>query len=1086
MKAIDFVVRESAGGLQRGTMSADVSNQLIVAGSGQEISINARQSDFASQVRSGDQLVITLSDGRVITIDNFFNDAGAPNRLFVSADGYLNEVSFVDAGQGNLFAQYGPTSEWGKWSPADDLIFFGNSEVAGVPLADGDGDVSMLGAALLGGGSLLGGGAAVAAGVVGAAVLGGIGGGGGDDGDTGTLPAPILPYVNGVDTGIVIGGDDNKTDEIIVTGGGAPGSTVEVTIGDKVVETVIDGDGTFEAVFKDDDFPADGVYDTKVVVTDGTKPPVDLDGPSYDIDLTPPELTFTDGTESTGDFFNAVSFAEGVTITGTGEAGATVAVTIAGVTRTTAVSGTGTWTATWEKGTLEGGEYTTGISAVTTDSHGNSKPFVDKLVVDTLTDVTINSDISTSINGMVVVGDGVVNGVEHGRGAMFSGTAQAGSSVVVAIGTVTHTVTASQSGTWSATFSSTELAAGKYDGSITATATDPRGNVDRATGSFHVDTFVSDLAITSTTGGDDGVINGFEVGNALTVTGRTEIGTTSLIVELNGIEVPATVRADGSWSATFAAGSITTGDYTATMTATATDAAGNVDSATASVRVDTLAGMVTIDSTPVEGDDIVNLNEIIDPLASGVTLTGTSDAGARVTVTMNGVSHTVTTDPQGKWSALFADGEIARGDYTANISATITDPYGNTLSATDSVRVDTRVDNLSVNQAGIAGDNIISASEYNGKVTVTGTTEVGSTSVIVTVGSATVAASGAASGIWTAQFDANALPSGTGTHEINVLATDRAGNTKLAATTVQVDTEVVPFDMTSDPAGDDDSVNIAEAAGGIDLAGTVEAGSRVQVRFDGKDFGLADVDAAGNWSMTIPESALRTGPAYDAEISVTATDRVGNSDRITDTLTIDMDAPDGPVIASHTAVDDGGTRSISIDTALDGSGTADDYSVFEVKGNGAITEVQPRETTDDFLNETFFTFSPTVPNGSNLIVRATDDAGNSSGTYVVLDGQNFANNVDLANGSLGQHQIESLNLDFAEAARVVIDEASLLALSTQTNTLTVHGTREDAVTIEGGEARGTQTVNGQTFNQFAVGAEGTLLIDQDITNVQII
>ena len=64
MNAIDFVVRGSAGGMQRGTISADATNQVIVAGAGQEISINARQSDFASQVRSGDQLVITLADGR--------------------------------------------------------------------------------------------------------------------------------------------------------------------------------------------------------------------------------------------------------------------------------------------------------------------------------------------------------------------------------------------------------------------------------------------------------------------------------------------------------------------------------------------------------------------------------------------------------------------------------------------------------------------------------------------------------------------------------------------------------------------------------------------------------------------------------------------------------------------------------------------------------------------------------------------------------------------------------------------------------------------------------------------------------------
>jgi len=89
MKAIDFIVRSSAGGLQRGTVSADATNQIIVAGSGQEISLNARQSDFASQVRSGDQLVITLSDGRMITIDNFFKAQLALIMRAVRSVGFL-------------------------------------------------------------------------------------------------------------------------------------------------------------------------------------------------------------------------------------------------------------------------------------------------------------------------------------------------------------------------------------------------------------------------------------------------------------------------------------------------------------------------------------------------------------------------------------------------------------------------------------------------------------------------------------------------------------------------------------------------------------------------------------------------------------------------------------------------------------------------------------------------------------------------------------------------------------------------------------------------------------------------------------
>ncbi|MEP1768703.1 MAG: Ig-like domain-containing protein [Sulfitobacter sp.] len=1060
MKAIDFVVRGSAGDMQRGTVSADAQNQVIQAGAGQEISINARQSDFASQVRSGDQLVITLADGRSITIDNFFNDSGEANRLFVSADGYLNEVSFVDAGQGNLYAQYGPTAEWGKWSPSDELIFLGNSEVAGVPLpAGGADDVSMLGAALLGGSGLLGAGGAVAAGLGAAAVVGGLSGGGGDDAD-----GPTAPFVNDADTNVTIGGDGEEQ-VLTITGGGEPGDTVAVTVGEQTVDTIIDEDGNFEAVFEGENFPEDGVYDSVVVVTDPDGGVTDLDGPSFEIDTIAPEITFTDGTESTGDFFNEVSFAEGVSLSGTGEAGATLAVTIAGITQTTTVSETGTWTVSWDAGTLEAGEYTTGITAVTTDSFGNSRSYSETLVVDTVTTVTVDT--------ATVGGDGTINGVEHADGVSFTGTAQAGSSVEVTIGTVTQTVTATSTGTWSATFSSTELAEGEYTGTVSVVATDTFGNVATTSGSFEVDTFVRDFSITSSTGGADGVINAEEAGQSLTVTGMTEPGS-SVVVELGGATATAVVAADGSWTATFAAGSVTSGTYTATMTATATDAAGNVDTATTSVTVDTDAGVLTIDSTPVEGDDVVNEAEASD----GVVLTGTADAGAVVTVTLEGVSKNVVADSSGNWEAFYSANDVAAGVYTAEITATTTDAYGNSRSASDSVEVDTRVDNLSVAVDDIAVDNIVSGSEINGIVTINGTTEVGSSSVLVTMGGSTVAATIDAAGNWTADFPAGTLADGTYTADVDVVATDAAGNTAETSVTVDVDTEVVPLEMTSNSAGTDQVVNAAEAATGIDLGGSVEAGSSVEVTFDGTTY-TAAVDDAGNWSVTVPAGDVRGG-AYAADISVEATDHVGNVAVITDTLSIDTAAPDGPVIASFTRAGDG-IRGISIETEMDGGvATTDVQSIVQVEADGSISSVEGQQGFNSLRGETDFVFDENVPNGSQLIVNATDDAGNTSGTYLVLDDEATTNSVDLTNMNLGDYQIENLDLDFAEAASVVIDEASLLALSTESNTLTIHGSAEDQVTIQNGVAQGTETVDGQTFNVYAVGAEGTLLVDQDI------
>ena len=190
MKVIDFVMRDGAGALQRGLIQADEPTTTIQATSDQEISLNLRQADMQGHARDGDALNIVLADGRVIIIENYFNDNGDANRLFISADGYLNEVAFVETTNGEMFAQYGPTEQWGKWSPSGDLIYLGRTDIADAAIVfpDGGNEVSMRAPlALLGGGGLGAGAAAAAAGVAGVAALGSAGGG--------SSAVPVVPTV---------------------------------------------------------------------------------------------------------------------------------------------------------------------------------------------------------------------------------------------------------------------------------------------------------------------------------------------------------------------------------------------------------------------------------------------------------------------------------------------------------------------------------------------------------------------------------------------------------------------------------------------------------------------------------------------------------------------------------------------------------------------------------------------------------------------------------------------------------------------------------------------------------------------------
>lgn len=398
---------------------------------------------------------------------------------------------------------------------------------------------------------------------------------------------------------------------------------------------------------------------------------------------------------------------------------------------------------------------------------------------------------------------------------------------------------------------------------------------------------------------------------------------------------------------------------------------------------------------------------------------------------------------------------------------------------TDSVEVDTRVDNLTIAADKVGGDGVINAVEQNGGVTITGTTEVGSTSVVVAMGSTTLPATVAGDGTWTVTFPATHIETGTYNAPVSVTATDAAGNTASVTETVRVDTEVVPLTQTKMGGGSDDVVSASEAAMGIDLGGRVEVGSSVVVNFEGTNH-TAIVDANGNWALTIPASAIAHG-TYDAEVTIHATDAVGNVASISNTLAVDTDAPAGPVIAAYTR-DGSGFRGIAVEPETGSDGQPLDGITIEaaqINANGTVNELVTDQHFSAFRGKTNIEFARDVPDGADIIVTNTDAAGNTSGTYLVLDDTLVSANVQLASPALGNFQIEHVDMQFAEEAHLTINEDALVALSTNTNTLMVHGGADDSITITGGVRTGSQQVDGQGYGVYSVG-EGTVIVDDDI------
>ena len=1063
MKTIDFVTRTRAGATQYGSVPADRNVTSIPVEPGQEMSLNLQQVDIQSYARSGRDLQITLADGRVLVLEGYFSaDGAAEGRLFISANGVLNEITLSEGQDGAIYAQYEPTSQWSKWSSADDLIFLNDEDRVIAPVAAGDEQVSMLGAGVLGGSGLLTalglGGAAVAA----SQVIP-------EDKDGGARPIRIEPGID-QDTNITIGGDDAgpAASEITISGTAEPGSNVKVSVGDKTQETTSGDDGTWDVTFSGDTFPGDGDHPVVVVVTEPDGRETTLNGPNVVIDTTPPDTDITGGTATGGEVANAEEFDNGIEITGTGEPGASISVTVEGVTRETSVSETGTWSVTYEKGSLREGEYSATVTVLSTDAAGNTTTVTDTMTIDTVAN-------TVTITTALIEGDGVINAAERDDGVTLIGTATPGAEVVVTIQGVSQTVTASNTGSWTATFAANTLPQGTYDSQITATSTDAAGNINTTTGTVRVDTQVDNFAVTSRAGGADQVINGTEAQSGLVVTGTSEPGS-FVVVTLGTQTVNAVVGGDGSWTASFAAAQIAPGTYTTTMTAVATDAAGNSSTITGAVNVDTDAGSLTLNAGAIGGDGTINNAEAL----AGVAVTGTADPGAVVTVTLDGVTHQAVANGAGQWTTTYLNHEITPGDHEPQVTATITDAAGNTASVTGTVQVDTRVDNLNLTPPQIAtaadGSDVINNAIAAAGFDVTGTVEAGST-VSVTIGGVTRQATVDANGNWTAGFLPGDVPGGEYDAALRVDVIDSAGNTSRINDTVRVDTRVNTLSKSAAPIETDNVVNAAEAVDGVTVTGQVEPGSTVTVQVLGKTYNAA-VAANGEWTLDIPGADIPTADQTFPMI-ITARDAAGNSSAINDSLVVDTVVPDQPDIVGYFREVDG-YRNATIET------TQEDITIYQVEAGGNVNQMQLHETSDAFLNESTYFFLNTagtapqkIPDGSQLVITGTDTAGNAASTYVVLDEVN-TNVVDLSNGNLGAFNIETVDLRFGDQSQLTLNETLVKGLSGNTDALLVRGGADDTLTIQGATRTGGTTVDGEAHSVYMTAGGASVIVDDDI------
>ncbi|MGG6631746.1 UNVERIFIED_CONTAM: Ig-like domain-containing protein [Enterobacter cloacae] len=808
---------------------------------------------------------------------------------------------------------------------------------------------------------------------------------------------------------------------LMVTGsvtGAEAGDVVTVTINNKSYTATVDASGNWSVGVPAADVSAltAGDYTITAALTDKAG---NSNSATHDVEvnLTAPVLTID--TVSGDDVINSTEKTQDLTITGTATgltAGAVVTVMLNGKAYSATVDDNGLWSTTVpasEVGQL--GEALYSVTASATDSVGNSAS----------TSHTVN--VESVLPGVIintVAGDDVINAAELATGQTISGTvvnAEAGNTVTVTLGGNTYTATVQSDLTWSVNVPESDLTAlGNGELTVSASVTNNVGNSGSAERDIAIDANLPGLRV-DTVAGDD-VINTIEHGQNLIITGSSDGLTpgTGLTVTVNGKTYPATVLADGSWSAAVPAadvGALAAG--TVTVTVEGQSSAGNPVSISHDVTVDLASVAISIDA--IATDDVINAAEKgADLVLSGST--SNVEANQTVTITFGGKSYTATVGTDGKWTATVPAADLAGlKDGDASVQGSVTNVNGNSASAGREDTVDATAPSVTINT--LATDDILNAAEAQSDLIVSGTStaEAGQT-VTVSLNGKDYTATVGSDGNWTLNVPAADLAGlADGSVTVTASVSDKAGNPASVDHNLTVDM-TVPQVTISTIAGDD-VINIAEHGQAQIISGIATgaaAGDKVTVTIGGQSYTTV-LDAAGNWSVGVPASVI--SGLSDGSVTVTAsvTDAAGNTGTGTHSVTVDTGLPS---VNFNTISDDNILNAVEKGQDLNVSGTSANLA------EGTVVTVT--------LNGKNYTATTAADGTWSLTVPAADLAG--------LGQANYTLNATATNG----------------VGNSVSNTANLL-VDTALPTVTINTVAGDNV-INAAEVAAGQTISGSVAN----------------------
>ncbi|KAF7771211.1 hypothetical protein PCIT_a4271 [Pseudoalteromonas citrea] len=378
----------------------------------------------------------------------------------------------------------------------------------------------------------------------------------------------------------------------------------------------------------------------------------------------------------TDDIVNAAEDND-VLIQGSGaESGATVAVNIDGVSKSTTADSSGNWTLLGNEldiSALNNGSLT--VSVTQTDIAGNTSS------ADT-TSITLDNQAPSVVTITTPIeGDGIVNASEDNDVLVKGSGAESGASVSINIDGVSKTTTADSSGNWTLSGNELDISA-LNNGSLTVSVTqaDAAGNTSSATTTtITLDNVTPDALTITTPIETDGTVNAAEDDDVLIQGSGAESGAT-VSVDIGGVSTTTTADSGGNWTLSGTELDISSlNNGTLTVTATQADSAGNTSSsATQTINLDNVA---PTGHTSAIDQSLINAS---NEAALSFTLTGLESSGSFVYQISDGastVSSSSATTITGTTAQISNVNVANLNEGTLTLSATVSDTAGNAATA---------------------------------------------------------------------------------------------------------------------------------------------------------------------------------------------------------------------------------------------------------------------------------------------------------------------------------------------------------------------------------------------------------------------